>query len=734
MDQRPEKITVLSKSVSSPRIVLWVPVLKRLLQEDFAHTYILGDDQDAPQQVHDLVEGFAGTEKDRFTPILDKDQLVLIADTPEQLESFQLHKINAPYGCFLGGINGANLTFQIQCAKEAKVHFLICDLLPSEVKAELSLEDFDYFLQKYIFLPQVEEDFFSPAKPATTLDYIFITDSQSALNQSEIDDIYLSIFRQNKDCKVIDTSEFNSISCLTKALEFGKKTRFIIHNLSVSITQFIVDFSHFHSIELKVLGRNPQYSVERFFLTYNPLILHLFFDAQKEFSIRQKFKSLFETENSQIHSAPETKKNASRNESISQSLIDRGLLTIQGRTPNTEWLENFGAAQQALHHTTCPNDEANYANPFSVLGLHPRHCYLHNAITHFRLLDDQKIQEEFPKKFLSLYANEVIDLFLEQETTDSLINSFTRIIEMEHVVFLETIYSHFKKNLLFQEKIRLLRLVCFSILPHGHDNQRKQKFLVSMQSLHIEIEFKLLLAFYTNDTKWIEENFFELFNSADKLRFYKFFNFCLLNQLPSQTTLRYFVEKHLDQSKQGLPPIIFEHTNILQIILSTDKSSFNENEIAFLDNSLDSSFLLKCVIHCLLNKKESLARSMNETFNKKSLPDLSLLELLQSLCANLLVGNRSKASSLADTILTRDEKIDLNATAPNMLALLSFILAAPSEKEESLANARRLCERFCSNAKDVTHLIQDAIKDNSIEPASVRKVTSLLDPTLSRLL
>jgi hypothetical protein len=69
-----------------------------------------------------------------------------------------------------------------------------------------------------------------------------------------------------------------------------------------------------------------------------------------------------------------------------------------------------------------------------------------------------------------------------------------------------------------------------------------------------------------------------------------------------------------------------------------------------------------------------------------------------------------------------------------MLALLSFILAASDDKEEPLANARRLCERFCSNAKNVIHLIQDTIKDNSIEPSSVRKVSSLLGPTLSQLL
>ena len=734
MDQLPKKITILSKSVISPRIVLWVPTLKKLLEEDFAQAYILLNDQDDLSQAHDLVENFRDTEKGTDTSILDKDQLILITDTPEQLESFHPNKIDAPYGCFLGGINGANLTFQIQCAKEAKVHFLICDLLPSEVKAELSPEDFDYFLKMCISLPQFEEDFFLPAKPVDSFDYIFITDSQAALNQSEIDDIYLSIFRQNKVCKVIDTSEFESISCIIKSLEFGRKTKFIIHNLPVSITQFIVDFCHLHSIDLRVLGRNPQYSVERFFLSYNPLILHLFFDAQKEFSIRQNFKSLFETEHSQIYSYPETKKNTCRNDRISQSLIDRGLLSIPGRNPKTEGLGIFKTAQQVLHITTYPKDEVIYANPFSALGPLPRNCYLHNAITHFRLLNDTKKQEPFSKQFLSLYANEVIDLFLEQETTDALVNSFTRIIEKENEVFLEAIYSQLKKNLLFQEKIRLLRLVCFSILPHGYDNQRKQKFLASMQSLNIEIEFKLLFAFYTNDTKWIDENFFEFYSSADKLRFYKFLNFCLLNQLPSQATLRYFVEKHLEQSKQGLPPIIFEHTNIMQTILSADNSSFDKDEIAYLDSNLDSSFLLKCVIHCIFNKKETLARFMTEAFNKKSLPDLSLVDLLQSLCANLLVGNQNKAPSLVDTILERDEKIDLNATSPNMLALLSFILAASDDKEEPLANARRLCERFCSNANDVIHLIQDTIKDNSIEPSSVRKVSSLLGPTLSQLL
>ena len=718
----------------SPRIVLWVPTLKKLLEEDFAQAYILLNDQDDLSQAHDLVENFRDTEKGTDTSILDKDQLILITDTPEQLESFHPNKIDAPYGCFLGGINGANLTFQIQCAKEAKVHFLICDLLPSEVKAELSPEDFDYFLKMCISLPQFEEDFFLPAKPVDSFDYIFITDSQAALNQSEIDDIYLSIFRQNKDCKIIDTSEFKSISCIIKALQLDKKTRFIIHNLSVSITQFIVDFCHLHSIDLRVLGRNPQYSVERFFLSYNSLILHLFFDTQKEFSIRQKFKSLFKAENSQIHSSPEKKKEESGNDRISESLIDRELLSIPGRNQTTESQKTFEATQQALHHTTCPKDEVIYANPFSVLGSHPKHSYLHNAITHFRLLNDTKKQEPSSKKFLSLYAKEVIDLFLEQETTDALVNSFTRIIEKENGVFLEAIYSQLKKNLLFQEKIRLLRLVCFSILPHGYDNQRKQKFLASMQSLNVEIEFKLLFAFYTNDTKWIDENFFEFFKSADKLRFYKFFNSCLLNQVPSQATLKYFIDKHLAKSKQGLPPIIFEHTNILQTILSTDKSSFNELEISYLDNNLDSSFLLKCVIHCLFNRKETLAQAMTEVFNKKSLPDLSLVGLLQSLCANLLVGNQSKAPSLVDTILERDEKIDLNATSPNMLALLSFILAASDDKEEPLANARRLCERFCSNAKDVIHLIQDTIKDNSIEPSSVRKVSSLLGPTLSQLL
>ena len=734
MDKLPGKIALVTKKSSSPRILLWVPLLKNLAKEKSSSIYVLQNNTAGDPEVDDIVEKGDHVHQVTDPSSIGEDQLVLIADTPEHLDSYQLKKIKARYGCFLGGINAANLAEQIDCAKQAGVNFLICDLLPAEVETVLTAQDFKYFLKVCRFLPHGEIDHFIPVKDSDAPSFCFITDSKSKLNHTEIDDIYLKIFHQNKDFKIIDTRELTTIDKIKKALEIGSKTRFIINNLPLSLTHFIADFCRAHSIELKILKRNPHYSIERYFLSYNELEILLFFDQNKEFSIRKKFNDLFEKQMTAIHPTPCSKQEGRLTNSISQTLTYLGILEYPHDTQSSNTLLSIRETQQYQYHTSRQKGAFVNANPFAALGKSSRSHSLHNAITHFRLLHETEKQVPNVNEFLLHYAKEIIALFLENETSDLLVNSFTRIIVSEENLFHDAIHSHLQKNLLFQDKIRLLRLISFSILTYGKINERKTKFLLSLQNLNIEVEFKLLFALYTNDPKWISENFIKLYCSSDKLRFYKFFNFCLLNHLPSPPHLKFFMEKCFQETKQGLPPVIFEKTDIIESILSPQKNSFNEKEICFLGETLDYSFLFKCVIHCVMNKKLTQAEQITTSMNAKDMSATTQATLLMVLCTNLLLKKNEAVSDLVDKILAHQEKINLSETEPYFFALIFSILAAQSKKETYALNAKKVYQKFSDKTNDISPVIFATIEENTIPPSSIEKVIKILDSCLNPFL
>jgi len=734
MDILPEKIALLTKKVSSPRILLWIPLLKNLVKEEAASLFVLQNDSDFDLEENDIIE--KGHDIQDFTgpSCLGEDQVVLIADTPDHLDSYQVKEIRTRYGCFLGGINGISLAEQIDWAKKAKVNFLICDLLPAEVEPVLTAQDFEYFLQLSIFLPHGDIDDFIPTQSSDAPSFCFITDSKSNCNHTEIDDIYLKTFHQSKDFKIVEISELASIEKIYKALNFADGTRFIVSNLPASLSHFIADFCRTHSIDLKILKRPPHYSIERFFLSYNQLELRLFFDQNKEFSIRKKFKSLFEKEISQPQPASLSKQKDKFPDSISQTLTDLGVLKCPRRLQASNSLRAIRETQKSQYHLSLQKEAFEHVNPFTASERTLRFHFLYNAITHFRLIHKTEQQEPNLHEFLFHYAKEVIALFLEEETSDPLVNSFTRIIGSEESLFHNAIYSQLQTNLLFQDKIRLIRLVCFSILSFGKENQRKTKFLLSLQNLNIEVEFKLLFALYTKDPKWISENFHKLYGSSDKLRFYKFFNFCLLNHLPSPGNLKLFLEKWFQESKQELPPVIFEKTDILQSILSPDKKSFSAKEVSYLDETLDYPFLFKCVIHCLLHKKLTLAEKITTSMNAKDISRYSQVTLLMILCTNLLLNNKDEASVLAGKISTQKGKINLSAIEPYFFAQIFSILAAQSKKETYLSNAREICQKFSDHSNDISPFIFAAIEENTIQPESIEEVLKLLDTSVYRFL
>ena len=78
---------------------------------------------------------------------------MIIADTPDQIKAYSCEKIPVPYGCFFGGILSSPVNEQISAARKRKVHFLLSDLLISEIKSKLPPEDFKFFLNTALFSP-----------------------------------------------------------------------------------------------------------------------------------------------------------------------------------------------------------------------------------------------------------------------------------------------------------------------------------------------------------------------------------------------------------------------------------------------------------------------------------------------------------------------------------------------------------------------------------------------------
>ncbi len=691
MISSPPKLAVLTSREISRRVLLWLPLLEESSRNRLLSVFVFDDGL-----TESSVSPFAPGAKVPYAEIKDPSLLegvewVLFADTPENLCPELLQRLKVPYGCFFGGFNPANLIDQLVAARERNLAFLFSDLLPAEVEPFLDKENFSYFCRKSVFVPHASIDGLgNPSKDSNDLHYIF--DSSVVGYGDYLDRVFFELFSENQTCKVSDLAEVGKFDDLLESLPSANCRKVVINSLPVSSSHFITDLCCLRDKELVVLKRNEGISMERGFLS-RALFQKGSVSRRSDYrSLRKTFEQIIRLESvrSPSMSMPDLAKGFSLEEALesffSKAEVDSGFSSATN-------LERLRRSNAMLRLRSSPQEGSPDHDPFGVLERTPRLLSLRNADFFAKTLDSGKGAPSWLDLFNESYSSEMLELFLEMETTDDLVHSFLRIMPGKEKWFLDNMLEAMREKVDFQRKIKVLRLFFFSFFSNGMQGKEFSHSFAHLSKTDVANEFKLLLSLALMDKAWLSENFIPIFNSCDKARFYKFFSYFLSHTLEHNEVTIFFLKEIFPKTKDKLPPSLYSFSEILKAILIDEDDSFVEEQILFI-RELSVYERFKLILHARINKREVRNDQILKTLDSENAKNSPKSDALLLLAIMLVQPKPEDPESLSSAILASEEKMDLSAIHPYFYFLISSILSHSSGSESAMEDSQQLKNKF----------------------------------------
>ena len=193
-------------------------------------------------------------------------------------------------------------------------------------------------------------------------------------------------------------------------------------------------------------------------------------------------------------------------------------------------------------------------DPFNLLQKNPYTISRRNSWFHAKKTIFEKVK--FKKdEFYRALADDLLDEFIEEETTDERINSFLRIINGQEYIFIESLISKISCSPHSQRKIKLLRLLFYSGSTKTDSSKVLSGLFSQLTQMDIPNEFKLLASVLHSDQIPNEQSFKTLFESSDKIRFFKFLKYHLDHTLEYSDTTKFFFLKSFLILKKVYPYI-----------------------------------------------------------------------------------------------------------------------------------------------------------------------------------
>ena len=460
------------------------------------------------------------------------------------------------------------------------------------------------------------------------------------------------------------------------------------------------------------LKKQDDLSFERTFLSPELLEKKSILRIDSYRSVREIFQDINCTQGVRIksHNPPELTKGYSLKEGIRNHLTKSEPNSDEG---DINILEILRKSQAEVYNNREDNRLIKNLDPFNLLQKNPYTISRRNSWFHAKKTIFEKVKFKTDEFYRAL-ADDLLDEFIEEDTTDERINSFLRIINGQEYVFIESLISKISCSPHSQRKIKLLRLLFYSGSTKTDSSKVLSGLFSQLTQMDIPNEFKLLASVLHSDQIPNEQSFKTLFESSDKIRFFKFLKYHLDHTLEYSDTTKFFLSEILPHFEESVPIHLRLKADILSLIQRKENTELQADQIEDLFQLANPDLLGLC-FHGLLHQRIKLLQQLQEVINSKELTSCSYNELLLTLSLSLLLGEDKKIEQCFSKLINLNSKINLSENHPFLIATTLRVCAHFSSDDNLMACTKQTIATFAGVQRDlVEEIIANAImvKDN----------------------
>ena len=696
------KLAFLTRNKSSERVLLWTPLIQNLSQEGNNAIFRLDSVTNESDEQNPLCKSEIAIIKEEDYSLLDQFDFVIIADTPDQIKAYSCEKIPVPYGCFFGGILSSPVNEQISAARKRKVHFLLSDLLISEIKSKLLPEDFKFFLNTALFSPPAG---ISSIEKSTSEGEMrcYLFDSSLGLEDDFLHHSIKTLYKEDENSEILDLAKIKSFDHFRTRLLNQNLKCILVHQLPVALMHFMKDLCLLNAIDLKILKEQKDLSFERTILSKQVIFGDSISRRIETNSLRKALEEVFSISEN-LAEPPELP--------ITSEIYDLGIAIhkkFDSEKPCISQdsgltLELFRANQDIIYDSI---DDCSRQDEFSVLREVRKSEYIRNTIFHLDFLSE-KIADKQRLEIEQELADQITELFIEEKTSPDLLNSFFKIIHSKEGIFLNSMKKEIHRSTKPPRKIKVLRLLFHCLLNDCFSDESIKIGIESISCEDIGNEFKLLIEMGIADSQWLNDHFMEIFMTCEKVRFFKYLNLYLTNSFNHHQNFLLFLKEIYPKTKENLSPLIYRTTDLITSILSPEMIKFKGEDLEQIEELEDVSLLFKLAIQAKIQKKLQMFETLLSRINKLDGSILSPTDNLILICLNL---NSDKPDVIQRNCLEFiDKKDSFNALElhPIFYSLISWILSNQLENKQLIQQAELLYKKYKPIGIDVLQFFYQA--------------------------
>ena len=609
-----KKIAIVTKIEGSAGITLWVPWIRKLIQNQKNSLFLLDHIKENEGFYNPILEDQEDVKEILVYKDLENYDLILIADTADQIGKYRIEDIEPDrIACFFAYGTQETINKQAECIRKYKLAYSLSDFLPSEISNLVGRDHFKLILEKCYYKPHFISSYENQKETGSVDHLIYLHDGIEDQSNKYIDKIFLDISREHNNLFSSDIRNIKLNQLINKLIGCKKV---IINMSSPPFIHFIYDLCTIHKIAITNLSYGNKLAIERAIISKNKRLLLNLSKQNEVKSVKELVKDVFsKSENSETLDL-----------NISITGREETLLALQDASnEDSKLLSKLLKNQIKVLEDNLDGIRSNQQNPFCILKKAGNLWNLNTVTRFIENLEDHELMQGIYPTIVENWMEYTLNIYVNENNSDHLINFFILISNKFKNEYFVKIINKLSEPIDHRTRVRLVRLLCFSFFSQGTGIEYSNKNY-DFKKCNLENEILILIFLYSSDLDLEHSQLLELFNKSDKNRFFIFLEYILLHNIQKNSKMNEFFTNNFNYLLDNFDRELPDNLQIINLINKSEKKALFNNRIIHSLSGKNIKFLFKISIHCVAkNQKEQFNQVVKIALTNDH-PSLSYLE------------------------------------------------------------------------------------------------------------
>ena len=609
-----KKIAIVTKIEGSAGITLWVPWIRKLIQNQKNSLFLLDHIKENEGFYNPILEDQEDVKEILVYKDLENYDLILIADTADQIGNYRIEDIEPDrIACFFAYGTQETINKQAECIRKYKLAYSLSDFLPSEISNLVGRDHFKLILEKCYYTPHFISSYENQKETGSADHLIYLHDGIEDQSNKYIDKIFLDISREHNNLFSSDIRNIKLNQLINKLIGCKKV---IINMSSPPFIHFIYDLCTIHKIAITNLSYGNKLAIERAIISKNKRLLLNLSKQNEVKSVKELVRDIFsKSENSETLDL-----------NISITGREETLLALQDATnEDSRLLSKLLKNQIKVLEDNLDGIRSNQQNPFCILKKAGNLWNLNTVTRFIANLEDHELMQGIYPTIVENWMEYTLNIYVNENNSDHLINFFILISNKFKNEYFVKIINKLSEPIDHRTRVRLVRLLCFSFFSQGTGIEYSNKNY-DFKKCNLENEILILIFLYSSDLDLEHSQLLELFNKSDKNRFFIFLEYILLHNIQKNSKMNEFFTNNFNYLLDNFDRELPDNLQIINLINKSEKKALFTDRIIHYLSGKNIKFLFKISIHCVAkNQKEQFNQVVKIALTNDH-PSLSYLE------------------------------------------------------------------------------------------------------------